>query len=61
MIQRLLESALAGGATGRRYNIDVSKLTEQEQQELFRLIRDLTNEVSTVKRQARTQPWKFMR
>lgn len=61
MIQRHLEAELHGAATGRRYTIDVSKLNEQEQRELLRLIRDLKDEVSTVKRQARTQPWRFMR
>lgn len=61
MIQRHLEAELAGAATGRRYTIDVTKLDEQEQRELFRLIRDLKEEVSTIKRQARNHPWRFMR
>jgi hypothetical protein len=61
MIRQHLEAALAGQATGRRYTIDVTKLDEQEQRELFRLIRDLKEEVSSVKRQARTQPWRFVR
>lgn len=61
MIRRHLEAELAGHATGKRYQVDVSKLDEREQQELLRLIRDLKDEVASVKRQARTQPWRFMR
>jgi hypothetical protein len=61
MIRHHLEAELHGAATGRHYAIDVSKLTEQEQRELLRLIRDLKDEVSSVKRQARSQPWRFMR
>lgn len=61
MIRRHVEAELAGAATGRRYQIDVSKLDEQEQRELHRLIRDLKDEVQHTKNQARTQPWRFMR
>jgi hypothetical protein len=61
VIERYLEAELAGHATGKRYAIDIKKLDVREQQELLRLIRDLKDEVASVKRQARTQPWRFMR
>lgn len=61
MFRRHLEAELGGHATGRLYRIDVTKLGEQEQRELLRLIRDLKDEVETVKRQVRSQPWRFMR
>jgi hypothetical protein len=59
VLERHLTAELLGAATGRRYQIDVKKLDGQEQQELLRLIRDLKEEVASVKRQARTQPWRF--
>jgi len=46
-----------GGATGRRYVIDVDKLDQAEQRELLRLIRDLKDEVEVQRRKAR-QPWR---
>jgi len=61
VIRQHLEAELAGAATGRRYQIDLTKLEEAEQRELFRLIRDLKDEVQRVKNQARSQPWRFMR
>lgn len=47
--------------TGKRYNIDFSKLDEMERREMLRLIRDCSSQVHTMKRQVRTQPWRFMR
>lgn len=59
MVKHHLTRELAGAATGRRYAIDLDKLDEQEQRELLRMIRDLKEEVQSVKNRARTQPWRF--
>lgn len=60
MIERYLEAELLGQATGRRYRIDVAKLTVEEQRELLRLINDLKGEVTAIKNKVRREPWRLI-
>jgi hypothetical protein len=58
MVLRHLTAEILGAATGRRYQIDLTKLDEAEHRELLRLIRDLKEEKQSAVRRARMEPWR---
>lgn len=48
-------------ATGKRYRLDLSKLSARELDELERLVRDIEYEAENrAKSMVRRQPWRFM-
>lgn len=55
--QRYVESLLQK-VLHKRYNIDWSKLSEQELMEVIRILRDVDEEIMTIKRNAVRTPWR---